>query len=273
VDTDRVSGAAAELYAADPDEFTGRRKALAAAARDAGDKDAAKRIGALRKPTRPAWVVNRLARADPGAADRLTGLAHRLRKAARAKDGRKLRELSARRDELIDDLTGRAFAAAEISDPPAGLREDVAGTLTAAFADPEIAGQFAAGTLTRATQWAGFGLLPADDPAADSADEDAADEAAAAAHEAEPTHEADEAAARRRSAYEDAERSLAAAVKAAAAAGSAEDELEAAVRDLEERVTKARAELADARLRARRAEAAERKARQALDRAPAQGEP
>jgi hypothetical protein len=338
VNSDRVSSAAAELYAADLDEFMQRRKALAAAARDAGDKDAAKRIGALRKPTRPAWVVNRLARADPGAADRLADLAAGLREAARAKDGRKLRALSTRRDELIDDLTGQAFTAAGISDPPAGLREDVVGTLTAALADPEVAGQFAAGALTRAAQWAGFGLAPADededeDEDADAADEsdaeaagevapeaddaaadDAADDDAAAdgrvqakatpakaepakaePAKAEPRREArakaaakaparpsprrrspaprraqapDEAAAKRREAHEDAERSLAAALKAAAAAGAAEDQLEATVRDLEGRLTKARAELSDARLRARRAEAAERKARQALDRSP-----
>jgi hypothetical protein len=38
------------------------------------------------------------------------------------------------------------------------------------------------------------------------------------------------------------------------------------VRDLEQQLTKARAALADARLRARHAESAERKARQALNR-------
>ena len=54
----------------------------------------------------------------------------------------------------------------------------------------------------------------------------------------------------------------------AAAAVGVEDRLEAEVRDLEERLTRARADLADARLRARSAEAAERKARQTLDRLP-----
>jgi hypothetical protein len=34
---DRVAAAAGELYAADPQEFTDRRKALVTAARDAGD--------------------------------------------------------------------------------------------------------------------------------------------------------------------------------------------------------------------------------------------
>ncbi|MGH3207017.1 MAG: hypothetical protein ACRDNO_04590, partial [Trebonia sp.] len=59
---DRVAAAAEALYGADPEAFTGRRGELAAAARDAGDKAAAKAITALRKPTRAAWVVNQLAR-------------------------------------------------------------------------------------------------------------------------------------------------------------------------------------------------------------------
>jgi Lon protease-like protein len=78
---DRVSTAVTELYGADPQEFTDRRKELAAAARAAGDAAAAKQIAALRKPTRAAWVVNRLARADPGAPARLAALGAALRAA------------------------------------------------------------------------------------------------------------------------------------------------------------------------------------------------
>ena len=334
--SDRVTEAAGELYAADPGEFTQRRQELAAAARDAGDKDAAKRITALRKPTRAAWAVNLLARADPSVPGHLETLAAGLRAAAAAKDGRRLRELSALRSELIDALTSQALATAAITDPPAGLREDIAATLTSALADPDIARQFATGTLTRAAQWSGFGLAPAADPAdgdgpdavspavAESAvtqsaaaepsvarpavaQSDVARSAAAATSAnvatrgaavpataakpavadptvADPTVAAparsappprtppsprtDETADHRRKAFDDAQRSVATAAKAATAAVSVENRLEATVRDLEERLTKARADLADARLRARRAEAAERKARQTLDRLP-----
>ena len=273
--SDLVTDAAAELYGADPQEFTDRRKALAAAARAAGDTAAAGQIAALRKPTRAAWVLNRLARAVPDAPARLAGLAAAMRGAQRAKDGRRLRELSARRGELIDDLTDRALAAAGVGDPPAGLREDVATTLTAALADPEVAGQFASGTLTRPAQWAGFGAPP---PAGE---EEAGEEPAAAPWEqAAPSQEPalrtvparkprgaedeEKRAARQREAIEDAERAVATASASAADAGAAEERLEATVRDLEQRLTQARAQLADARLRARRAESAERKARQAL---------
>jgi hypothetical protein len=69
-----------------------------------------------------------------------------------------------------------------------------------------------------------------------------------------------------RSPVEDAERDLATAAGIAAAAAAAEELLEDRVRDLEQQLTRVRADLADARLKARRAESAERKARQALTR-------
>ena len=309
---DRVTAAADELYSADPAEFTDRRKALGDAARAAGDTAAAKRIAALRKPTRAAWVVNQLARADPGAPDRLAGLAAALREAEQAKDGPRLRELSAVRGPLVDSLTAQALAAAGVADPPSGLREEVSETLTSAIADPEVAAEFAAGTLTRAAQWAGFGLASFGETPFGTAlgDAPATDEGAptrrhlravpspevsvpapaparagsrravpgrvseeeqarrARAEEQRLAEEAAQRAAQRRQAFEDAERTVASTAAAAAEAGAAEDQLEAEVRDLEQRLTQAREDLAAARMRARRAESAERRARQALDRLP-----
>jgi hypothetical protein len=335
VPDDRLAAAVAELYGAAPEGFTGRRAELAAAARDAGDRAAAKAIGALRRPTRAAWVVNRLARADPSAPGKLAELAGALRAAQQAKHGPRLRELSAARGALVDALTAQALAMAGLPDPPQSLRLEVSETLTAALADPEVGAAFATGTLTRAMQWSGFGVLPAEAdagadedsagdngasgagrPSAAPADETAADagnsaaqarerdggpgprpggaglrpvltevaqprrragqtgaghaaEASAArrqAAEAELLGLAEERAARRREQYEEAERAVATAASAAAEALSAEDQLEAEVRDLEQRLTQARADLAAARMRARHAEAAERRARQALDR-------
>ena len=336
---DRLAAAVAELYGAAPEGFTERRAELAAAARDAGDRAAAKAIGALRRPTRAAWVVNQLAHTDPSAPGKLAELAGALRAAQEAKHGPRLRELSAARGALVDALTAQALAAARVPDPPASLRLEVSETLTAALADPGVAAAFASGTLTRAMQWSGFGVLPADaDPGPDEAGADStaapsadrpraaataetaagpeADtggsaaeererdgsrqpgpgrarsrpvltevaqprrragqagtsrtaEAAAArqqAAEAELQALAEERAAQRREQYAEAEQVVASASSAAAEAMSAEDQLEAEVRDLEQRLTQARADLAAARMRARHAEAAERRARQALDR-------
>src|SRR6185437_6667649 len=57
---DRLAEAEAELYADDPDGFTARRAELAERARDAGEPAVAKKITALREPTRSPWVANRL---------------------------------------------------------------------------------------------------------------------------------------------------------------------------------------------------------------------
>jgi len=159
---DRVAAAAEELYGADPEAFTGRRGELAAAARGAGDRAAAKAIAALRRPTRAAWVVNRLARADRSAPQKLAELAAALRAAQEARHGPRLRELSAARGSLVDALTAQALAVANVPDPPPSLRLEVTQTLTAVIADPEVAADFAKGTLTHAVQWSGFGLPPAD---------------------------------------------------------------------------------------------------------------
>ena len=315
---DRLAAAVAELYGAAPEAFTERRSELAVAARDAGDRAAAKAIAALRRPTRAAWVVNRLARADPGAPPKLAELGAALGAAQEARQGPELRELSAARGALIDALTAQALAAADVPDPPPSLRLEVSQTLTAAIADPEVAAAFAEGTLTRAVQWSGFGVLPADTGPDDeteaapraaeqpqtasrnaggaparigrrgrdaSAGETAkaagpklsaragaalTEPAAAARRQAEGeerlAREAAERAAQRREQYAEAERVAATASSAAAEAASAEDRLEAEVRDLEQRLTRARTDLAAARMRARHAEAADRRARQALDR-------
>ena len=215
-------------------------------------------------------MVNRLARADQGAAPKLAELAAALQAAQQARHGPRLRELSAARGRLVDALTAQALAAADVPDPPPSLRLEVAQTLTAAFADPAVAAAFATGTLTRAEQWSGFGVLPADTGPDEETGAALADPAAAVRRQAEAeerlAREAAERTARHREQYEEAERMAAAAADAAAEAGLAEDRLEAEVRDLEQRLIRTRADLAAARMRARHAEAAERRARQALDR-------
>jgi len=158
--------AAAELYAGDPAEFIQRRGALAARARASGDAAAARAIAGLRKPTRSAWVVNRLVRDDPGAAAQLAELGAGLQEAGRALDGRKLRELSGQRRELIATLTRQALAGAGLRDAPAALQEEVAATLSAAVTDPAVAAELAAGALVRPVERAGFGFgAPAEAPA------------------------------------------------------------------------------------------------------------
>ena len=156
-DTDLVTAAASELYSADPDVFTERRRELAAQARAAGDRAAAKSIAALGKPTRSAWVVNKLVRADPSVPARLAELGDRLRAGEAALDGASIRELSMARRDLLDRLVRQALAESGQQSASAAMRDEVTDTFSAALADPDIAGQVAAGTLVRAVHWAGFG--------------------------------------------------------------------------------------------------------------------
>jgi hypothetical protein len=155
--SDFLREATAELYGSDPEEFTERRTALASQARAAGDRAAAKEIAGLRKPTRSAWMINQLIRADPGVADRLAGLGDELRAAAAALDGAKIRELSQERRKLVDTLIRRTLQQAGEQSPSASLREDLTATFGTALADPQVARDLADGTLVRAAHHADFG--------------------------------------------------------------------------------------------------------------------
>lgn len=144
-----------ELYSVAPEEFTARRKDLAAAAKKRGEPDAAKRIAAARRPTAAAWVVNSLVRTEETARTRLADLSERLRAAHSAMDGDRIRELSGAQRKLVDELVRAGFAATGMASPSATLRDDVVGTLQAAIADPEVAARL--GRLEKAERWSGFG--------------------------------------------------------------------------------------------------------------------
>ncbi|OBI58305.1 hypothetical protein A5667_17970 [Mycolicibacterium fortuitum] len=143
------------LYRIRPEEFTARRKELAAAARKRGDAEAAKAIAGARRPTTAAWVVNLLALTDATVRPKLSDLHEALSAAHAAMDGQRIRELSTAQRVLVQDLARAGFAAAELSDPTAALRDDVTGTLQAAIADPEVTARL--GRLARAEEWSGFG--------------------------------------------------------------------------------------------------------------------
>jgi hypothetical protein len=250
---DPLADAKAELYGADPDEFMARRQELTAQAREAGEAAAAKQIAALRKPTRSAWVVNRLVRTDPDVTARLAALAAELREAGL--DGSQIRELGAARSRLVDELTRQALDG--LPDPPAALREDVTATFDAALADPEVAANL--GTLIRAAHWAGFGLDP-------GGDAPAAPPPPAKTKKPAPAEPSAERERRHREKIISAERAVAEADRAADAANAAEQRLEDAVRRLEAELAQARQQLADARRQAYRAESQQRRASETLSR-------
>ncbi|GGQ41264.1 hypothetical protein [Couchioplanes azureus] len=272
------------LYEAPPDGFVAGRAAAVAAARKAGDKEAAKRLAALRKPTVAAWLVNLLALRRPELIDDLVELATALRQAQRSLRGDDLRELSQQRRQAVTALVRAAQQLAVEEDP--ALRgaklpmAEVEATLSAALAEPDVAEQVRSGRLVKAATYAGFGEVPRprlrlvtaeDEPAAAPelpapaeqekpkrvplleerrrrAEQKARDERAAKRRELRKELTAARAADRKaKSALEDAE-------EAELAASQAVDELEEQIAELERQRIVAQAEVSRRKLARRSAE-------------------
>lgn len=144
------------LYALPPDEFTRARNEAAKQAHGA----LARTIREFRRPTLSAWLVNLLAAHRSDALRELLNLAEQLRDAQRDLNGAELRELSTRRQALISSLSAEARdLAAEHGRPVRdGTIWEVENTLRAAVADPEVAEQVRAGTLTRPAEYSGLGI-------------------------------------------------------------------------------------------------------------------
>ena len=240
------------LYEAPPDTFVAGRAQAVADARRAGDKDAAKRLAALRKPTVAAWLVNLLALRRPDLIEDLVELATALRQAQRSLKGDELRELSTQRRQVVSALV-RAAQQLAVEDDPAlrGAKlpmAEVEATLTAALAEPQVAEQVRTGRLVKAATYAGFGEVPRPRlrlVTADSSEEPEGEEPEAEEEEPRRVSAIDE---RRRRAEEKAR------------AERAEKR-----RELKRQLTAARSADAKARGALERAEEAERNASHAVD--------
>jgi len=150
------------LYGLHPDAFVPARDDAVAEARQAGDRDLARAIARLRRPTRAAWLANLLARERPDQLDGLLALAGDLASAQRTLDGNALRALSAQRNRLVTAMAregGRLAAQAGDSATDSVVR-DLAGILDAALADPAVADEVRSGRLTRTVSYSGFGPGP-----------------------------------------------------------------------------------------------------------------
>ena len=159
-----LDAVAEELYGLLPDEFVGGRDAAVAEARARGDRELAKAIGRLRRPTKAAWLGNLLARHRSAQLEGLLGLAGGLADAQRTLDGAALRQLTSKRHQLVAAMAREAGRLAQEAGDPAAesvLRE-LHGILDAALARPEIAEQVRSGRLTRTLSYTGFG--PEADP-------------------------------------------------------------------------------------------------------------
>jgi hypothetical protein len=247
--------AADELYAGSPDDFMARRTALAKQVKEDGEKLLAKQITALRKPTRSAWLVNLVARAEPDRVAELVEVGAALQQAQQAMDGAELRRLSRDRRTLIDALARRAaeLGAEHGYDPPDSAVQEVSQTLQAALGDPAAAEVVQAGRLHQALTYGGFG--PDDLASALAASMPAKTKAPAETAPAEP--DADEVTddSEARAAAEQARADANAAKAAAEQAETAADEATAYADELADQVESLRTQL-------REAEVAEREARE-----------
>jgi hypothetical protein len=152
------------LYSAPPEGFIAARDEAVAAAKEAGDLDAAREIAKLRKPTVAAWLVNLLAIQRPDLMGELVELSRALRAAQRDLKGPQLRELSGQRRQAVAGLVNEARKLALKADPGLSRAKlplgEVENTLTAALSDEDVATQVRSGRLVRAAAYAGFGEVP-----------------------------------------------------------------------------------------------------------------
>jgi hypothetical protein len=144
-----------ELYGLPGAEFVAARDALARSLVQAGRREDAETIRALRRPTRSAELLNRLARSEPDAVAKLTGAGDALRTAleAGARDGVEdaRRAIAAIVDELLQ--------AAGDEQPSEQALAEVATSLQAAAADTASGERLREGCLERRLDPPGFEAL------------------------------------------------------------------------------------------------------------------
>lgn len=170
--SERVAAAAVEVYGVPPKDFVATRTRLVREAKEAGDKDAAKQIGALRRPNTAAWLVNLLVREAADQIAALLDLGAAMRHAQARLSAQELRRLTVQRQQVVRALASTAHSlAAELGEQVSrDALHQVADTLQAGLADPEIAEQIRQGQLTQPLSYSGFGpagLRAVPEPAAE----------------------------------------------------------------------------------------------------------
>jgi hypothetical protein len=148
------------LYAGERDAFVASRDALAKRLRKDGDKEAAGRVKALRKPTVAAWAVDRLAHEAAKDVRALLDSVEELRAAQEAAvggDAARFREASAAHRDALDRLVETARAALGDEGSEATI-DKVRETLQTASLDDDARGALARGRLEKELGGGGFGL-------------------------------------------------------------------------------------------------------------------
>ena len=150
------------LYGTPLDEFVRERDELARRLSKDGDREAAARVKALRKPTVGAWALNQAVRRRRVETDALIATGKRLRAAHEdlltGGDPAVLRETMDEERSLTSALADCAEAiASETGKAGPALRDRVRATLHAAALDEEIREELAAGRFIREREAVGLG--------------------------------------------------------------------------------------------------------------------
>jgi hypothetical protein len=238
-----------DLYGLPLEQFIDERAALAKQLRANDERDEAKRVAALKKPTVAAWAVNQLVRTQSKTIKALFQAGDDIAAAAaKGKQGaEKLREATKRQRGALDELMEAAegLLSAEGKGLGAATLEHVSETLRAAALDPDARDEVAAGCLTRELQPSGLlGPAAAFEPAP------AEDTDRAAQREAEQAIRQLKSAQQRR---DDAKAAADDAQVAVHGAQKALDEAQAELASKQAELEEAQAELNDAQERAERA--------------------
>ena len=156
-----LRAAVEELYGETPSRFTARRSELAGQAKQAGDKQLAAAVTALRKPTVAAWAVNHFVRTCRDEVDELRSFAELLREAQRTLDADQLRLLGRERSRRVDAVADRVAqeAASAGQRIGTGVAVEVRDTLTALIADEDAEASVLTGALVKALSYSGFGSV------------------------------------------------------------------------------------------------------------------
>ncbi|USQ79917.1 hypothetical protein NF556_20410 [Ornithinimicrobium faecis] len=165
---DLVREAAAQLYAGALSDFIPLRTNMVKTAKADGQKDAAKEIGTLRKPSVAAWALNQLVHNGATVIKRLADLGARLRRATAQLDAPAIAALRGERDTVLADLVAAAAEASIESGQKlsSAVESEVRNTGIAALADEAAETVLTSGTLTRALSYSGFGEVDLSEAAA-----------------------------------------------------------------------------------------------------------
>ncbi len=162
VDLDAV---AYELFGLAPADFTNTRDTRASDAKRAGDRELARAIGKLRRPSVSAWLANVLVRERRDEVQRMLELGAAIRQAQAQLSKDVLQKLQKeRRPAIAALLDDAAHLARDHGESISGaVARELEATLEAALLDPEAATALKGGVLTTGLRYAGLGWSGATD--------------------------------------------------------------------------------------------------------------